>query len=64
MYEPWASALGGIVGGLICYPSTLVVTYLLKIDDPVDAISVRAPVCSLDPKAKAKAWAFSILMPM
>ncbi len=40
-YEPWASALGGIVGGLIILPSSLFVSHVLKIDDPVDAFAVR-----------------------
>ena len=44
MYEPWASALGGIVGGLICYPSSLFFSHICKIDDPVDAVTV-SPVC-------------------
>ena len=41
-YEPWASALGGVVGGLIILPSSLFVSHVLKIDDPVDAFAVRA----------------------
>ena len=39
-YEPWASALGGVVGGLIILPSSLFVSHVLKIDDPVDAFAV------------------------
>lgn len=42
VYEPWASALGGVVGGLILLPSSLFVSHVLKIDDPVDAFAVRA----------------------
>lgn len=41
-FEPWASALGGVVGGLIVLPSSLFVSHVLKIDDPVDAFAVRA----------------------
>ena len=41
-YEPWAAALGGVVGGLILLPSSLFVSHVLKIDDPVDAFAVRA----------------------
>lgn len=40
-FEPWASALGGIVGGLIVLPSSLFVLHVLKVDDPVDAVTVR-----------------------
>ena len=36
---PWAAALGGIVGGLIYMPSAYFVLHILKIDDPVDAVS-------------------------
>ena len=39
-FEPWASALGGIVGGLIVLPSSLFVLHVLKVDDPVDAVTV------------------------
>ena len=39
--EPWAAALGGVVGGLIVLPSSLFVSHVLKIDDPVDAFVVR-----------------------
>lgn len=39
--QPWASAVGGIVGGLIYLPSSLFVLHVLKIDDPVDAFVVR-----------------------
>lgn len=46
-YEPWASALGGIVGGLIILPSSLFVSHVLKIDDPVDAFAVRHRPCTL-----------------
>ena len=43
--EPWASALGGVVGGLIILPSSLFVSHVLKIDDPVDAFAVwRFPI--------------------
>ena len=38
--EPWASALGGVVGGLIILPASLFVSHVLKIDDPVDAFAV------------------------
>ena len=38
--EPWASALGGVVGGLLILPSSLFVSHVLKIDDPVDAFAV------------------------
>ena len=41
-FEPWASALGGIVGGLIVLPSSLFVLHVLKVDDPVDAITVSS----------------------
>jgi len=39
-YEPWASALGGIVGGLLVLPGSLFVLHVLKVDDPVDAVTV------------------------
>ena len=39
-FEPWASALGGIVGGLIVLPGSLFVLHVLKVDDPVDAVTV------------------------
>ena len=39
-FEPWASALGGIVGGLIVLPSSLFILHVLKVDDPVDAVTV------------------------
>ncbi|CAK0739452.1 hypothetical protein CVIRNUC_001167 [Coccomyxa viridis] len=39
--EPWAAALGGVVGGLIVLPSSLFVSHVLKIDDPVDAFVVH-----------------------
>ena len=39
--QPWASAIGGIVGGLIYLPSSLFMLHVLKIDDPVDAFTVR-----------------------
>jgi hypothetical protein len=38
--EPWASALGGIVGGLVLLPSSLFFLHVCKIDDPVDAVTV------------------------
>lgn len=41
-FEPWAAALGGIVGGLIVLPSSLFVLHVLKVDDPVDAVTVHA----------------------
>ncbi len=41
-FEPWASALGGIVGGLIVLPGSLFVLHVLKVDDPVDAVTVSA----------------------
>ena len=40
-YEPWASALGGIVGGLLVLPGSLFVLHVLKVDDPVDAVTVH-----------------------
>lgn len=39
--QPWAAAVGGIVGGLIYLPSSLFMLHVLKIDDPVDAFTVR-----------------------
>ena len=39
-YEPWASALGGIIGGLAVIPSSLFILHVLKVDDPVDAVTV------------------------
>jgi len=42
-FEPWAAALGGVVGGLIILPGSLFVSHVLKIDDPVDAFAVRPP---------------------
>lgn len=41
-FEPWASALGGIVGGLIVLPGSMLVLHVLKVDDPVDAVTVHA----------------------
>lgn len=39
--EPWAAAIGGIVGGVLFLPSSLFCLHVLKIDDPVDAFTVR-----------------------
>ncbi|CAL8463541.1 g3075 [Coccomyxa elongata] len=39
--QPWAAAVGGIVGGLIYLPSSLFMLHVLKIDDPVDAFTVH-----------------------
>ena len=44
-FEPWASALGGIVGGLIVLPGSLFVLHVLKVDDPVDAVTVSSVKC-------------------
>lgn len=41
VYEPWAAAVGGIVGGLVYLPSSLFVSHILKVDDVVDAFTVR-----------------------
>ena len=47
-FQPYmASALGGVVGGLAVLPSSLFVSHVLKIDDPVDAITVRP--CTMIP---------------
>ena len=40
-YEPWAAAVGGIVGGLAYLPSSLFVLHILKVDDVVDASTVH-----------------------
>lgn len=40
-FEPWAAALGGIIGGLTVLPSSLFILHVLKVDDPVDAITVH-----------------------
>ncbi|KAK9856422.1 hypothetical protein WJX84_011279 [Apatococcus fuscideae] len=40
-YEPWAAALGGIVGGCIVLPGSLFVSHVMKVDDPVDAFTVH-----------------------
>ena len=40
-FQPYMSALGGVVGGLAVLPSSLFVSHVLKIDDPVDAITVQ-----------------------
>ena len=42
-FPPWASAVGGIVGGLITLPGSLFVLHILKVDDPVDAFVVSFP---------------------
>lgn len=48
VYEPWAAAVGGIIGGLAYYPSSLFVSHILKIDDVVDAFTVSlCPACLL-----------------
>jgi Amt family ammonium transporter len=39
-FQPYMSALGGVVGGLAVLPSSLFVAHVLKVDDPVDAITV------------------------
>lgn len=40
-FEPWAAAVGGIIGGLSVLPSSLFILHVLKVDDPVDAVTVR-----------------------
>ena len=57
-FQPWASALGGVVGGLAVLPSSLFVSHVLKIDDPVDAVTVRSgcwrvPRCMPCPRERA-----------
>ncbi len=47
--EPYASALGGIVGGIFLLPSSLFFLHVCKIDDPVDAVTVRAPCIGVLP---------------
>lgn len=37
-FQPWAAAIGGIVGGLIYLPGSYFVLHILKVDDPVDAV--------------------------
>ena len=39
--EPWAAMLGGMVGGVFLLPSSLFFLHVCKIDDPVDAVTVR-----------------------
>lgn len=46
-FPPWASALGGIVGGLITLPGSLFVLHILKVDDPVDAFVVSLQLVCL-----------------
>ena len=46
-FQPYMSALGGVVGGLAVLPSSLFVAHVLKVDDPVDAITVSPQCCPL-----------------
>ncbi len=43
-FAPWASAVGGIIGGLMYLPSSLFTLHMMKIDDPVDAFVVRITI--------------------
>lgn len=40
-FQPWASAVGGIIGGIIYLPGSYFVLHILKVDDPVDATVVH-----------------------
>ena len=39
-FEPWAAAIGGIIGGLIVVPGGWFMLHVCKVDDPVDAFTV------------------------
>ena len=39
-YEPWAAAIGGIIGGLVVVPGGWFMLHVCKVDDPVDAFTV------------------------
>jgi Amt family ammonium transporter len=41
-FAPWAAAVGGIIGGLLYWPSSLFILHVLKVDDVVDATVVHA----------------------
>ena len=40
-YQPWAAAVGGILGGLIYYPCSLFVLHVLRVDDPTDSFVIH-----------------------
>nr|AEJ07736.1 ammonium transporter 1.2 [Asterochloris sp. Armaleo 7/29/2003] len=40
-YEPWAAAIGGIIGGLVVVPGGWFMLHVCKVDDPVDAFTVH-----------------------
>ncbi|KAK9803465.1 hypothetical protein WJX73_004901 [Symbiochloris irregularis] len=40
-FEPWAAAVGGIVGGMVYLPSSLFFLHIVKLDDVVDATTVH-----------------------
>lgn len=40
-FQPWAAAVGGILGGIIYYPCSLFVLHVMKVDDPTDSFVIH-----------------------